>query len=451
MQNIHNPPHTQGLVNLVNLEAKIKSAANIRELGFIAANEIFHIFPFRQAFFCLVKRGKIRLHTVSGLAKIEVNTPFVLWFEKLCSHLFSHSKSKPKIFSSSDVPKQFSTGWEEWFPEYLIYLPLKDVDGQINGAVIFACENKPDENASSLLNYVASSIGYAVWALGGRKPILMRTIEGMFASRLTILFIVSIISLLLFMPVQQSVLAPAEIIPLDYTIVTTPMDGVIKKIHVKPNEFVSNGSLLFSLDDTTLKSKLEIAAKVLGVVKSESFLVEQKAFTDLQSKGEMTTQRAKVSEKISEIEYLRKLMNKIDIKAERDGIVIFSDPTDWEGKPVITGEKIMQLADSRSAGVLVWLPVSDAIAIEKNARIRLFLNISPLEPMEAKLKRTSYQTVLSPKSISSYKVIGEFTDPLKKEVRIGLKGTAKIYGDRVALGYYIFRRPIAAFREWSGL
>lgn len=145
------------------------------------------------------------------------------------------------------------------------------------------------------------------------------------------------------------------------------------------------------------------------------------------------------------------MLNKIEIRAEKDGIAIFSDPTDWEGKPVITGEKIMQLADPKSSGVLVWLPVSDAMAIEKNARIRLFLHISPLEPLEAKLKQTSYQAVLSPRGIASYRIIGEFAGSLEKKARIGLKGTAKIYGDTVPLGYYIFRRPIAAFREWSGL
>ena len=35
-------------------------------------------------------------------------------------------------------------------------------------------------------------------------------------------------------------------------------------------------------------------------------------------------------------------------------------------------------------------------------------------------------------------------------VRIGLRGTAKIYGDRVLLGYYLFRRPLATLRGWTG-
>ena len=35
--------------------------------------------------------------------------------------------------------------------------------------------------------------------------------------------------------------------------------------------------------------------------------------------------------------------------------------------------------------------------------------------------------------------------------RIGLKGTARIYGEPVPLAYAVFRRPFAALRQWAGL
>ena len=34
--------------------------------------------------------------------------------------------------------------------------------------------------------------------------------------------------------------------------------------------------------------------------------------------------------------------------------------------------------------------------------------------------------------------------------RIGLRGTAKIYGERVTLFYYLARRPLAAARQFLG-
>ena len=34
--------------------------------------------------------------------------------------------------------------------------------------------------------------------------------------------------------------------------------------------------------------------------------------------------------------------------------------------------------------------------------------------------------------------------------RIGLKGTAKVFGERVSLFYYLLRRPLAAARQFVG-
>ena len=79
--------------------------------------------------------------------------------------------------------------------------------------------------------------------------------------------------------------------------------------------------------------------------------------------------------------------------------------------------------------------------------------MAPLDPLVARLSQTSYQSVLSPDGVSSYRLRARFessgaaAQPL---ARIGLKGTAKIYGDRAALGYYLFRRPLTSLREWTG-
>jgi hypothetical protein len=37
------------------------------------------------------------------------------------------------------------------------------------------------------------------------------------------------------------------------------------------------------------------------------------------------------------------------------------------------------------------------------------------------------------------------------KVRLGLRGSAKINGDWVVLGYFILRRPLGAVRQWLGV
>jgi hypothetical protein len=129
---------------------------------------------------------------------------------------------------------------------------------------------------------------------------------------------------------------------------------------------------------------------------------------------------------------------------------VYGDPNDWVGKPVQTGERIVLLADPADAGILIWLPVADAINLEPGAEIRLFLHVAPLQPLSGSLTQTSYQATPSPDGIAAYRIRGRFQGGAGI-ARIGLKGTAKVYGERRPLGYLVFRRPLATLREWTGL
>ena len=57
---------------------------------------------------------------------------------------------------------------------------------------------------------------------------------------------------------------------------------------------------------------------------------------------------------------------------------------------------------------------------------------------------------MSPEGVSAYRLRGVFDDETG-HARIGLRGTARVSGEWATLGYYLFRRPISALREWTGL
>lgn len=53
----------------------------------------------------------------------------------------------------------------------------------------------------------------------------------------------------------------------------------------------------------------------------------------------------------------------------RDGIALFDDPTEWIGKPVTTGERIMRVAAPEDVEVEAWLPVGDAVPLKRAHRL----------------------------------------------------------------------------------
>ena len=71
--------------------------------------------------------------------------------------------------------------------------------------------------------------------------------------------------------------------------------------------------------------------------------------------------------------------------------------------------------------------------------------------LHKKLLRASYQPSLSPEGILSYKLTASYEGDANKLPRIGLRGTAKVYGSEVSVFYYLFRKPITFMRQLIGI
>ena len=138
------------------------------------------------------------------------------------------------------------------------------------------------------------------------------------------------------------------------------------------------------------------------------------------------------------------------ITASQDGMVLFSDRNDWIGRPVAIGEKVMTLADPSKAEIQIMMPVDDAIALGEGAEVKLFLRTDPLNPISATISRTSFKAEERPGGGMYFPLKAQFNESAQEQ-RIGLQGTAKVYGGTVSLFYYVFRKPLAVIRREAGL
>ena len=293
------------------------------------------------------------------------------------------------------------------------------------------------------------SYGYCLAALGHKRSVWRGLTKTTFTPTFGKVVLIAAIAAM-FIPIRITALAPAEVVALNAFAVAAPQEGVIGSMHVQPNAAVKKGDKLFSLDDSAVLGRREVAAKGLSIARAEALVAQQRAFDELKSKGELASAAGRVREKEAELVAVEAQAARVEVRAERDGIAVYADANDWIGRPVQTGERVMQIANPQDAGVLVWLPAMDAINIEPGAPLRLFLHVKPLDSLPGTLLQTSYQAVLSPEGVSAYRLRGQF-DTGTTVPRIGLRGTARIAGEKAALGYYLFRRPIAAVREWTGL
>jgi multidrug resistance efflux pump len=302
------------------------------------------------------------------------------------------------------------------------------------------------EHEITVLQRLSEAYAYAWRAVGPSKNLRWRW--GL--SRTTTWLLAGAMVGALIVPVPMSTVAPAKIVAKDPLIVSAPIDGVIAHIAVLPNTEVTQGDLLFRYEDTTFRSDYQIAERNLDVAMAQYRRAAQGAFVAADQKADVPLLKAEVELRETERNYAYERLTKVEVKAEQAGLVLYSDKSDWIGKPVVVGQRMMELANPRQVEVRIDLPVDDAIVLREGAAVSLFLNAHPLSSVPATVSHASYHAEVLPNNTLAYRVTAQLGEG-SPELRIGWLGSAKIYGEHVSLFTYLFRRPISALRPWVGL
>lgn len=436
---------SQRLLTLLQLERDIRQAEDRNQLGFMLVNDTHRLLPYDQAvFFTWGSMGQVQIRTISAIAHVDQQAPFVIWLRQALKSLQSSANARE---CHSPLPEQLpgtlAQQWSEWQQGQVCYCPLLSTSGVLLGGLWLSRSQPWHRSEQLLLTRLAEAYAYSWQALAPRSS---GWLAGLRSRPALGLALVGLLGLGLI-PVSQTVLAPAQVVAYQPLVVSSPINGVVDEILVQPNQPVAAGDVLFQLEDTSIRSQYEVAKKSLAVAEANYLQASQKAFVDLRSKGELAVLQAVREEKQAELHYQAELLARTQVTAEQDGVAIFANANDWLGRPVVVGEKVMTLADIHDTWLEIWLPVDDAIVLEPGVEATLFLNIAPLAPLQAVLAQTSYEASLSPQDILAYRLTATFSGD---KPRLGLKGTAKIYGPEVSLGYYLLRRPLAAVRRWLG-
>lgn len=421
------------------LERQARGAKDLDGLAYALANDAQGLFGFRHA--ALLIAGKVR--ALTGISVIEANAPFVAFVESAAEQLLAQGRSaKAQVVQAESLNAQTRADWQSLSAAAVFWLPLLDKQQQPFGGLWLAREQPWSEAEQALLQQLGDCYSHAWLALQPRQPWRLRW------PRKKMLGVAAALLLLLLLPVRQSVLAPAEVVPLGGQVVAAPLDGVIAEFRVKPNQAVQKGDVLLQFDATSIKAQADVAERSLNVAEAELKANAQRAFADAESSARIDLFAARVEQKRAERDYARELLARTEVRAERDGIAVFADAQRWTGKPVQTGERLMEIADPQQAELRIELAVGDALDFQPGTEVALFLDSDPLHRHQARLQRIAYEAQLTPSAQLAYRLDAEFaaTPP-----RIGLRGTAKIFGARGPLLFYLLRRPLAALRQTVGL
>lgn len=446
---------TEGLMNLLQLEQQVRCSESATALHFIMVNATRSLVHYDQAALLLGSElERLRVQALSDTPLLDHTYPFIPALEQTLhelDQLGSFKRQQVQSLSATQLSKKQQSALDEFSPKYQLWIPLMlpSRPGERLGVLWLARATPWTDREQGLLQHLSGSYTHALQLFTDTS--LIRNLKERWISKKWLGVSLAALILLMFLPVRISVLAPGEVAPRSPALITAPLTGSIKKILVTPGQMVQAGQPLVEMDITELKGELDIAQNELLKAQAELKTAQQAGFSDIQAKGRIAELSTLVQLRYAERNFAQTRFERATLKASMSGLAILNDPRALEGRPVQVGEKIMQLANPEEIELKILLPVQDAVTLDAGAEMLFFLDTDPLNPIAAQLRYSVYEPEITPEQTLAYKVVGDFTHIPKDTLpRIGLRGTAKLYGEKVTLFYYLFRRPITALRQWLG-
>jgi hypothetical protein len=437
------------VVVLLRVEGEARGARSISELALLVANETRKLTRSQQVFvLAKAATGELQVEAASSMTAVDRQIPLIQWIERTVRRADSDAgltlarEFTLQSYGETTDPLTSSYPFRE-----ALWFPLCDKAGALFAGVLLLRSEPWTSAETALVRRLSVTFAQAWYWIATSKSVRPK----FQISRQRGIVVALVSSIICLFPVSMTTLAPIEIAARDPSVVTASIDGVIQDIPVAPNSLVAIGDVLVRFSDTILRNRLEVAERELQVADARIKKNMLLAMTDIRGRHELALARSELTVKTAERDYARELLGRAQVTATRSGIAIFGDKRDLLGKPISTGERIMEIADLAEVEIRIDVPVADSIILSNDKRAKIFLDSDPLRPREATIVHGDYQAKMRDSGNVAFRIIARFADNAAEPPRLGIRGTAQLYGDRVPLMYYLLRRPLAVMRQWTGV
>lgn len=432
------------LINKFNL--KIFSAKSRQALIFLILNDTAQLVKYDRAALWTLDRESPKLEGVSGQAKITTTSDLAKKWQSLIRDL--KDPGKVQLISQDSFSK-----------EKRIWLEIADASTKptILWLPIFSNEKLhlglwlERWNGVNWTNHEAEVLNFIVQAFGiAWEKYIPKLSYKLLKNKRAILTGIGIILIILSMRVSSRIVAPCEIVPKNPIVITAPLEDIIAQVDVKPGQHVSKDEILFEYDKRAPMENLKAAQETVKVAQLDLNRAKTLALKDEKSLAEISVLAAKLKKEQVSLSLAEFRASQLTVRSPEAGIVILDDPEGWRGKPVHVGEKIMIVTDPDETKIRIWIPESDNIVLDSTKPIRIILNIDPEISRKASLIYIANASTINEKHVASFVAEADWIDN-PKGVKMGVKGTAILYGPNTSIFYLIMRKPWDYFRNFIGL
>ncbi|MBK6973395.1 MAG: efflux RND transporter periplasmic adaptor subunit [Sterolibacteriaceae bacterium] len=438
---------------LIQIQATLLGRSSLAEAATELANELATALHFDRVSIGLIEGGKASLLALSHSAEFQqgqsVPRQLVAAMEEAVDQRCTvvHPPlpgDKPRIvIAHTELALKAGTS--------LCTVPLIN-EGQVVGAVSFErpAGAAPAPAEVALCEHIACLVAplLALRLRAERSPWAraLELLKGSGGRRLKIsaAAVALLLAALTFIPIDYRIGAPARIEGSIQRVLAAPMDGFVRKAHVRPGDTVRAGDLLVELLDQDL---------LLEQRRWESELAQhENAYTAAMvraDRAQFAVRQAKATEAQAQLDLVRSQLERSRVLAPLDGIVIKGDLTQAPGAPVKRGDVLLTLAPSGEFRLIIEVDERDIRDVREGAKGSLALSALPGETLPFAVDRVT--PVAVGKDGSNAFEVEARLESSPQLLRPGMQGVAKIEAGRQSAGWVLTHRIVDWLRlaVWS--
>lgn len=433
----------QLLAAISRLGLKAFSTKSHQSLIFLILNDTLQVVRYdRAALWEIDEKKKCRLIGISGESAFDPKTSLAHQLKQIVEQISPLDQSQ---ILSQELLEPYVTGYGQKNTS-VVWLPIKAGDKLKLGLWLERWEGpKWQYDEIEILSFLMQNYGAAWEKFDHRFHLSLQPLKKPIYGLLALLFLLSFI-----IQIPLRIVAPCEVIPTSPVLITAPLQGIIESINVEPGQQVKKGDVLFEYDKKVPLDELQVVVKQVNVIQAEI----QRAFglsrKDPNSRAELGVLQERLSKERKNLEAARYKASKLVVTSPIDGVTIIHDPDEWRGNPVQVGEKVMMVSDPNQNRVRIWIAEADNIDLKPESEVRVILNIHPNTTYYAILDYVALAVTMSEANIPSFIAEADWKEDNPPGVKLGLKGTAILYGENVSIFYWILRKPWTYIRRSIG-
>jgi hypothetical protein len=460
----------------LKLTRRASEIDDLDKLFFFLTNDIRTLIRFDRCFLLVHFGGDSYCAAVNNQVELEQKSTFTSEFNELAVLFKDHSKvvllskqaAQGEEQADEDMSEDLSVALRGYIDfsgcQYLLCVPLlyqhvpvahivfEFINSELPGeAEIEAILNAAPALATSLAQrWLESAKPAAVSAILTEESGTRRGWAWWMTKRsIQIGAAALIVCVVLFLiPVTFKVGGEAEIVPVLTHKAFATIDGLIEDVLVSSGQTVHKDQPLATMDETDIEYEIRKAARDIDILAKEIDVLKGTAAVD-PSKG--------VKLKISELkraglteasQYLKRKREFLTIKAPARGVLVTKDVETLKGKSLKKGEVFCEIAIPKD--IHVEIKISEErigfVDVKNKPKATVYLNTDPWRGYTVEIDEISPQAEALPRLGNVFLVRGPF--PEFDEVKIGMKGVAKIDAKRTNLWEVLTQRMLTRWNQF---